>query len=64
VPTGGEWPRHMTLLGDHLYVANQLSQSVSSFRVDRETGVPVSLGEPNAEPSPTCLLRWTPVVAE
>jgi 6-phosphogluconolactonase len=62
VPAGGEWPRHMTLLGDHLYVANQMSQNVTTFRVDAETGVPVPLGEPTAEPSPTCLLRWTPTV--
>ncbi|MEV6847833.1 lactonase family protein [Actinoplanes sp. NPDC051411] len=64
VPTGGEWPRHMTLLGDYLYVANQMSQSVSTFRVDPQTGVPALRGEPSAEPSPTCLLRWTPLVAE
>jgi 6-phosphogluconolactonase len=61
VPTG-EWPRHMTLLGDHLYVANQTSQSVTTFRIDPDTGVPVPLGEPTAEPSPACLLRWTPTV--
>jgi 6-phosphogluconolactonase (cycloisomerase 2 family) len=64
VPTGGEWPRHMTLLGDHLYVANQMSQSVTTFRVDRQSGRPVPVGEPSAEPSPTCLLRWTPLFAE
>jgi 6-phosphogluconolactonase (cycloisomerase 2 family) len=63
LPTGGQWPRHMTLLGDHLYVANQMSQSVTAFRIDRRTGVPVPLGDPLAEPSPTCLLRWTPTVA-
>ena len=63
VPTGGAFPRHMTLLGDHLYVANQNSQSVTVFRIDAETGVPAPVGEPTAEPSPTCLLRWTPSVA-
>lgn len=62
VPTGGAWPRHMTLLGDHLYVANERSQSVTAFRIDPGTGVPAPLGEPLAEPSPTCLLRWTPPV--
>jgi hypothetical protein len=36
-----------------------MSQSVSSFRIDVETGVPVPLDEPGAEPTPTCLLRWT-----
>ena len=59
VPTGGDWPRHMTLLGDHLYVANQLSHSVTTFRIDHETGVPEAEGEATAEASPTCLLRWT-----
>ena len=50
----------MTLLGDHLYVANQTSQGVTTFRVDPATGVPAPLGEPLHEPSPTCLLRWNP----
>ncbi|WP_433375936.1 lactonase family protein [Actinoplanes sp. CA-142083] len=59
VPTGGDWPRHMSLLGDHLYVANQLSHSVTAFRIDHETGVPTAEGEASAEASPTCLLRWT-----
>ena len=59
IPTGGDWPRHMILLGDHLYVANQLSHSVTTFRIDADSGVPVPEGEPTAEASPTCLLRWT-----
>ena len=59
VPTGGDWPRHMILLGDHLYVTNQLSHSVTTFRIDAETGIPAAQGEPTAEASPTCLLRWT-----
>ncbi|MFC7532604.1 lactonase family protein [Actinoplanes sp. GCM10030250] len=58
VPTGGVWPRHMTLLGDHLYVANERSHNVTVFRIDPDTGIPVSQGEPVGEPSPTCLLRW------
>ncbi|MEU4419370.1 lactonase family protein [Actinoplanes sp. NPDC024001] len=59
VPTGGTWPRHMTLIGDHLYVANERSHNVTIFRVDPETGIPGSQGEPTGEPSPTCLLRWS-----
>ncbi|NMO55551.1 lactonase family protein [Actinoplanes sp. TBRC 11911] len=58
----GHWPRHMTLLGDHLYVANQLSQSVTALRIDAETGVPVQQGEPTIVASPTCLLGWAPRV--
>jgi 6-phosphogluconolactonase (cycloisomerase 2 family) len=60
-PTGGDWPRHLALIGDHLYVANQLSHSVTTFRIDPETGIPAPQGEPMAEASPTCLLRWTPI---
>jgi 6-phosphogluconolactonase len=62
VATGGNWPRHMIRIGDHLYVANQMSHSVTTFRIDPETGIPAPQGEPTAEPSPTCLLRWAPTV--
>ncbi|MCA2216834.1 lactonase family protein [Jidongwangia harbinensis] len=62
VPTGGDWPRHMALLGDHLYVANERSHTVTIFRIDPETGIPHPQGDPIAEPSPTCVLRWHPVV--
>ena len=60
VPTGGEWPRHMALIGDHLYVANERSHNVTVFRIDPDTGIPGAQGEPTGEPSPTCLLRWSP----
>ncbi|MEV4706488.1 lactonase family protein [Actinoplanes sp. NPDC049316] len=60
VATGGSWPRHMALLSDHLYVANERSHSVTVFRVDPDTGVPTAQGEPVAESSPTCLLSWVP----
>ncbi len=60
VATRGEWPRHLALLGDHLYVANERSHNVTIFRVDRNTGVPLAQGEPVAEGSPTCVLRWSP----
>jgi 6-phosphogluconolactonase (cycloisomerase 2 family) len=62
VPTGGEWPRHLLLAGDHLYVANERSHSVSVFRIDPETGVPTPAGEPVHQPSPTCILRWVPTI--
>lgn len=62
VPTGGDWPRHMTLAGDHLYVANERSHTVTIFRIDQETGIPHPQGEPVGEPSPTCVLRWHPRV--
>lgn len=62
VPVDGIWPRHMVLLGDHLYVTNQRSHNVTAFRIDRETGIPGVQGDPTGEPSPTCLLRWIPPV--
>jgi len=58
VPTGGVWPRHIALFGDHLYVANERSQCVTVLRVDPESGLPTLQGEPVQEPSPTCCLRW------
>jgi len=59
ISTDGDWPRHMILLGDHLYVTNQRSHSVTTFRINPENGVPVRQGEPTGQASPTCLLRWT-----
>ena len=58
VPTGGDWPRHMVLLGHHLYVANQMSHGVTTFRIDADTGIPTPQGDPTGEPSPTCLIGW------
>jgi 6-phosphogluconolactonase (cycloisomerase 2 family) len=63
VPSGGEWPRHMVMAGGHLYVANERSHTVSTFRIDPESGFPHPQGEPTREPSPTCLLRWKPNIA-
>ncbi len=63
VATGGVWPRHLVRLGDYLYVANQESHTVTTFRIEPATGIPQAQGEPTAESSPTCLLRWAPVAA-
>ncbi len=60
VECGGHWPRHLALLGDHLYVANERSHTVTIFRIDRDTGIPQAQGEPVGEGSPTCVLRWNP----
>jgi 6-phosphogluconolactonase (cycloisomerase 2 family) len=60
VPTGGDWPRHIALFTDHLYVANERSHDVTIFRIDPETGIPHRQGDPISEASPTCLLRWLP----
>ncbi|PZF92174.1 lactonase family protein [Micromonospora deserti] len=56
VDTGGEWPRHFALTGEHLYVADERADMVRVFRVDRAAGVPVPVGEPVPVPSPTCVL--------
>ncbi|NEM90346.1 beta-propeller fold lactonase family protein [Galbitalea soli] len=54
VDCGGGWPRHLVVDGDELLVANQLSNSVSSFAIGVD-GVPVFHGS-IAVPSPTYLL--------
>lgn len=40
VPCGGEWPRHHLVREGWLYVANEGSDDVVSFRLDPETGLP------------------------
>lgn len=52
----GEWPRNLWLAGEMLYVANERSSTVTSFRVDGRTGVPYPIGSPEAVPTPTYLL--------
>ncbi len=59
VPTGGDWPRHIALRDDHLYVANERSHTVTALWVDPDSGAPEAAGEPLALPSPTCILSWT-----
>jgi 6-phosphogluconolactonase len=56
IPCGGDWPRNLCLSGDMLYVANERSSTVTSFRIDRETGIPVLVGLSEAVPTPTFLL--------
>jgi len=57
VETGGPWPRHFALIGDHLYVADERADLVSVFTVDPATGVPSSAAVAQAAvPSPTCVL--------
>lgn len=51
----GEWPRHIALEGDHLYVANERSHSVMVMTIDQETGIP-SLARTIDVPSPTVVL--------
>jgi 6-phosphogluconolactonase len=55
VSSEGEWPRHHTVDGDVLHVANQLSNSIASFRLGVD-GLPSLIAEPTAVPSPNYLL--------
>ncbi|MGR6321743.1 lactonase family protein [Micromonospora soli] len=55
VETGGEWPRHFALAGEHLYVADERADMIRIFRVDVATGVPEPVGEPLPMASPTCV---------
>jgi 6-phosphogluconolactonase len=52
----GDWPRNLWLQGEMLYVANEKSSTVTSFRVDPATGIPSPVGSPEAVPTPTYLL--------
>jgi 6-phosphogluconolactonase len=56
VPTGGHWPRHFAIIGEHLYVANERSHSVVAFRLNEDSGVPEEPGIVTPLSSPTCVL--------
>ncbi|MCU1559016.1 MAG: hypothetical protein JWN09_3011, partial [Microbacteriaceae bacterium] len=56
IPTGGDWPRHLWIADDLLYVANQLSSTVTSFRIHPGTGIPQPIAAPEDVPSPTYIL--------
>jgi 6-phosphogluconolactonase len=56
VPCGGKHPRDFVLEGGHLYVANQHSDVVTTFRVDAATGIPEPAGATISTPAPSCLL--------
>ncbi|MGS2591227.1 lactonase family protein [Streptomyces hebeiensis] len=58
VPVGGDWPRQLSLspAGDLLFAANQRSNSVTVFRVDRTTGELRPMGDPFASPVAACAL--------
>jgi len=54
VPTG-DWPRHIALDGDTLYVANERSHEVTRMQIDPATGVPAHR-QTIEVPSPTLVL--------
>jgi 6-phosphogluconolactonase len=55
-PCGGKYPRYIGLSagGDFLFSANQKSNTVTSFAVDKSTGALTSVGKPLASPMPVC----------
>jgi len=57
VSSEGDGPRHHVIDGDVLHVANQLSSTVASFRID-EAGIPRIIAKPTPVFSPTYLARF------
>jgi len=55
VPAGGAWPRHIGLVGDCLWAANQNSDNIVAFSLDPEKGLPTQIGSIDS-PSPSCVL--------
>ncbi len=55
--TLGQWPRNFVLNpgGDYLLVANQKSDSIVVFKIDRDSGMPAPTGQRIEVPSPVCL---------
>ena len=56
VDCGGNWPRHHLQYGDWLFVANQLSNDVSVFALDADSGLPSEPLGSIPVGSPTCLV--------
>ena len=58
-PTGGEVPREINLVCQDtvLLVANQNSSTITAFAVDQASGGLARMGEPQACPTPVCLLE-------
>ena len=56
VSSEGDHPRHHAVDGDVLHVANQLSDSIASFRLGTD-GIPHLITDPVRVPSPNYLLR-------
>jgi YVTN family beta-propeller protein len=56
LPSGGDVPRGLCIVGNLLFVANQNSGTLAAFQLDAQTGVPMMVGTPLFIDSPTCLL--------
>ena len=57
VSVEGNWPRNfgITPNGDWLLVANQKSNDITVFRIDKKTGLPEFSGKKLDMPSPVCI---------
>ncbi|GIG91819.1 lactonase family protein [Plantactinospora endophytica] len=58
----GDWPRHLALLGGHLYVAEERADAIAVFTVDPASGIPADSPTRIAVPSPTCVLGDGPLI--
>jgi 6-phosphogluconolactonase len=56
VSAEGDWPRHLTVDGNIVHVANQRSSSVASFRIG-DSGLPTLIAEPTTVATPTVLAK-------
>jgi 6-phosphogluconolactonase (cycloisomerase 2 family) len=56
VGSGGDCPRDLTIAGDLLFVANQKSDVVATFRLDPSSGLPEPTGDRLDVHSPACVL--------
>jgi 6-phosphogluconolactonase (cycloisomerase 2 family) len=56
--TRGDYPRGFTIdpTGNFLYSCNQRSDNLTSYRINRETGVPKFIGQYVAAGSPSCMI--------
>ncbi len=56
LPSGGDTPRGLCMVGNLLFVANQGSGTIAAFQLDPQTGTPMMVGTPLFIDTPTCLL--------
>jgi 6-phosphogluconolactonase (cycloisomerase 2 family) len=58
VESGGTWPRHFTVVGPWMFVANERSDTVAVLRLDPRNGVPRPTPYRIGVPRPACVLAW------
>lgn len=56
LPSGGDTPRGLCIVGNLLFVANQASGTLAAFQLNPQTGIPIMVGTPLFIDTPTCLL--------